>query len=144
MPGLNVTQKHGIVYFNSPDGVDLCGMEGTVVVLTQNSAIPEFVGTPVSAVPTQGQMLAVVLQGQPNEGTCSGALFGVFSGFVNAALSETPGTITAGTPLTVTANGTWKAAVAGEMVYAESVHAPYWAGKAEIAFVAPYTAAAGS
>ena len=43
MPSLNVTQKSAIVYFNAPEGVDLCGQEGTVVALTANPDIPEFV-----------------------------------------------------------------------------------------------------
>ena len=68
MPSLNVTQKSAIVYFNAPEGVDLCGQEGTVVALTANPDIPEFVGTPLSAIPTQTQLLGVVLQGQPNKG----------------------------------------------------------------------------
>jgi hypothetical protein len=65
MPSLNVTQKSAIVYFNTPEGVDLCGQEGTVVALTANPDIPEFIGTPLSAIPTQTQLLGVVLQGQP-------------------------------------------------------------------------------
>ena len=39
MPSLNVTQKSAIVYFNTPEGVDLCGQEGTVVALTANPDI---------------------------------------------------------------------------------------------------------
>lgn len=76
MPSLNVTQKSAIVYFNAPEGVDLCGQEGTVVALTANPDIPEFVGTPLSTIPTQEQLLGVVLQGQPNKGTCVAALVG--------------------------------------------------------------------
>ena len=39
MPSLNVTQKSAIVYFNTPEGVDLCGQEGTVVALTAEDAV---------------------------------------------------------------------------------------------------------
>lgn len=82
MPSLNVTQKSAIVYFNTPEGVDLCGQEGTVVALTANPDIPEFIGTPLSAIPTQTQLLGVVLQGQPNQGTCVAALVGMYAGLI--------------------------------------------------------------
>lgn len=138
MPSLNVTQKSAIVYFNTPEGVDLCGQEGTVVALTANPDIPEFVGTPLTAIPTQEQLLGVVLQGQPNQGTCVAALVGMYAGLIKAALSDTPGTINAGTPVTIMANGTWKAAASGETVYARVIHAQWEQGMVEIGFVPSY------
>lgn len=142
MPSLNVTQKSAIVYFNAPEGVDLCGQEGTVVALTANPDIPEFVGTPLSTIPTQEQLLGVVLQGQPNKGTCVAALVGMYAGLIKAALSDTPVTINAGTPVTITANGTWKAAASGETVYARVIHAQWEQGLVEIGFVPSYQVAA--
>lgn len=141
MPSLNVTQKSAIVYFNAPEGVDLCGKEGTVVNLTANPDIPEFLGTPLSSLPTQSQLLGVVLQGQPNQGTCVAALVGMYSGLIKAALSETPGTLGVGTPLTITANGAWKAAATGETVYARALHDQWEPGFVEIGFVPSYQAA---
>ena len=134
MPSLNVTQKSAIVYFNAPEGVDLCGQEGTVVALTANPDIPEFVGTPLSAIPTQTQLLGVVLQGQPNKGTCVAALVGMYAGLIKVALSDTPATITA--------NGTWKAAASGDTVYARVIHAQWEQGLVEIGFVPSYQVAA--
>lgn len=142
MPSLNVTQKSAIVYFNAPEGVDLCGQEGTVVALTASPDIPELVGTPLTAIPTQTQLLGVVLQGQPNQGTCVAALVGIYSGLIKAALSDTPGTINAGTPVTITANGTWKAAASGDTVYARVIHAQWEQGRVEIGFVPSYQVAA--
>ena len=120
MPSLNVTQKSAIVYFNAPEGVDLCGQEGTVVAL--------------SAIPTQEQLLGVVLQGQPNKGTCVAALVGMYAGLIKVALSDTPATITA--------NGTWKAAASGDTVYARVIHAQWEQGLVEIGFVPSYQVAA--
>ena len=45
----------------------------------------------------------------------------MYAGLIKAALSDTPGTINAGTPVTITANGTWKAAASGDTVYALSL-----------------------
>ena len=112
------------------------------MALTANPDIPEFIGTPLSAIPTQTQLLGVVLQGQPNQGTCVAALVGMYAGLIKAALSDTPGTINAGTPLTITANGTWKAAASGETVYARVIHAQWEQGMVEIGFVPSYQVAA--
>lgn len=142
MPSLNVTQKSAIVYFNAPEGVDLCGQEGTVVALTANPDIPEFVGTPLSAIPTQEQLLGVVLQGQPTREPASPRSSACMPGLIKAALSDTPGTINAGTPVTITANGTWKAAASGDTVYARVIHAQWEQGLVEIGFVPSYQVAA--
>lgn len=139
MPSINVTQKSAIVYFNTPDGVDLCGADGSVVALTANANIPELVGTPLSALPTDAQLLAVVLQGQPNGGVCVGALVGMYSGLLKAQLADSAGTVNVGTPLTINANGLWKVASSGEKVYARAIHAQWERGYCEIAFVPAYT-----
>lgn len=86
--------------------------------------------------------LGVVLQGQPNKGTCVAALVGMYAGLIKAALSDTPGTINAGTPVTITANGTWKAAASGDTVYARVIHAQWEQGLVEIGFVPSYQVAA--
>ena len=71
------------------------------------------------------------IRDRPNKGTCVAALVGMYAGLIKASLSDTPGTINAGTPVTITANGTWKAAASGDTVYALSlihicfIHCPW-------------------
>lgn len=142
MPSINITQTDAEVYFNAPEGVDLSTLEGSVVSLTGNPDIPELVGNPLTALPTKTQLLGLVTQIQPDRGTCCAVLVGMYAGLVKASLAETPGTISVGTPVTVTANGTWKAAASGDTVYARVIHEPWEPGKIEIGFVAPYQVAA--
>lgn len=142
MPSINITQTDAEVYFNAPEGVDLSALEGCVVALTGNPDIPELIGTPLTALPTQDQLLGLVTQIQPDRGTCCAVLVGMFAGLAKASLSETPGTISVGTPVTITANGTWKAAASGEIVYGRAIHNRWEPGKIEIGFVAQYQVAA--
>ena len=141
MPSINITQTDAEVYFNAPEGVDLSALEGCVVALTGNPDIPELIGTPLTALPTQDQLLGLVTQIQPDRGTCCAVLVGMFAGLAKASLAETPGTISVGTPVTITANGTWKAAASGETVYARVVHAQWEKGLVEIGFVPSYQVA---
>lgn len=142
MPSINITQTDAEVYFNAPEGVDLSALEGCVVALTGNPVIPELIGTPLTALPTQDQLLGLVTQIQPDRGTCCAVLVGMFAGLAKASLAETPGTISVGTPVTITANGTWKAAASGETVYGRAIHNRWEPGKIEIGFVAQYQVAA--
>ncbi len=142
MPSINITQTDAEVYFNAPEGVDLSALEGCVVALTGNPNIPELIGTPLTALPTQDQLLGLVTQIQPDRGTCCAVLVGMFAGLAKASLAETPGTISVGTPVTITANGTWKAAASGETVYGRAIHNRWEPGKIEIGFVAQYQVAA--
>lgn len=142
MPSINITQTDAEVYFNAPEGVDLSALEGCVVALTGNPDIPELIGTPLTALPTQDQLLGLVTQIQPDRGTCCAVLVGMFAGLAKASLAETPGTISVGTPVTITANGTWKAADSGETVYGRAIHNRWEPGKIEIGFVAQYQVAA--
>lgn len=142
MPSINITQTDAEVYFNAPEGVDLSALEGCVVALTGNPDIPELIGTPLTALPTQDQLLGLVTQIQPDRGTCCAVLVGMFAGLAKASLAETPGTISVGTPVTITANGTWKAAASGETVYGRAIHNRREPGKIEIGFVAQYQVAA--
>lgn len=142
MPSINITQTDAEVYFNAPEGVDLSALEGCVVALTGNPDIPELIGTPLKALPTQDQLLGLVTQIQPDRGTCCAVLVGMFAGLAKASLAETPGTISVGTPVTITANGTWKAASSGETVYGRAIHNRWEPGKIEIGFVAQYQVAA--
>lgn len=141
MPSINITQTDAEVYFNAPEGVDLSALEGCVVALTGNPDIPELIGTPLTALPTQDQLLGLVTQIQPDRGTCCAVLVGMFAGLAKASLAETPGTISVGTPVTITANGTWKAAASGETVYGRAIHNRWEPGKIEIGFVAQYQVA---
>ena len=70
------------------------------------------------------------------------ALVGMYAGLIKVALSDTPGTINSGTPVTITANGTWKAAASGDTVYARVIHAQWEQGLVEIGFVPSYQVAA--
>lgn len=142
MPSINITQTDAEVYFNAPEGVDLSALEGCVVALSGNPDIPELIGTPLTALPTQDQLLGLVTQIQPDRGTCCAVLVGMFAGLAKASLAETPGTISVGTPVTITANGTWKAAASGETVYGRAIHNRWEPGKIEIGFVAQYQVAA--
>lgn len=142
MPSINITQTDAEVYFNAPEGVDLSALEGCVVALTGNPDIPELIGTPLTALPTQDQLLGLVTQIQPDRGTCCAVLVGMFAGLAKASLAETHGTISVGTPVTITANGTWKAAASGETVYGRAIHNRWEPGKIEIGFVAQYQVAA--
>ena len=142
MPSINITQTDAEVYFNAPEGVDLSALEGCVVALTGNPDIPELIGTPLTALPTQDQLLGLVTHIQPDRGTCCAVLVGMFAGLAKASLAETPGTISVGTPVTITANGTWKAAASGETVYGRAIHNRWEPGKIEIGFVAQYQVAA--
>lgn len=142
MPSINITQTDAEVYFNAPEGVDLSALEGCVVALTGNPDIPELIGTPLTALPTQDQLLGLVTQIQPDRGTCCAVLVGMFAGLAKASLADTPGTISVGTPVTITANGTWKAAASGETVYGRAIHNRWEPGKIEIGFVAQYQVAA--
>ena len=139
MPSINITQTDAEVYFNAPEGVDLSTLEGCVVALTGNPDIPELIGTPLTALPTQDQLLGLVTQIQPDRGTCCAVLVGMFAGLAKASLAETPGTISVGTPVTITANGT---AASGETVYGRAIHNRWEPGKIEIGFVAQYQVAA--
>lgn len=142
MPSINITQTDAEVYFNAPEGVDLSALEGCVVALTGNPDIPELIGTPLTALPTKDQLLGLVTQIQPDRGTCCAVLVGMFAGLAKASLAKTPGTISVGTPVTITANGTWKAAASGETVYGRAIHNRWEPGKIEIGFVAQYQVAA--
>lgn len=102
------------------------GLQGAVLI-----ALPNF----------KTDLIGVVLIGSGGSDisymNSTVALLESYKGTCDVALNATPGTLNVGIPMTITADGTWKAAASGDTAYARIVNRQSLPGLIEVEFIAP-------